>query len=75
MDKQRAYRALQETARKRGVSVEEVIAEIDKAIAQAMKNCENDNNTNAMNIWKMIPCEGEVPTAVEVVAFFGGALS
>lgn len=71
MDIEKAYKTLEEVARRKFTTVEVVIAEIDAAIAEAISTATNTRNINVLNAWKKIPCVGEVPTAVELVACLG----
>ncbi len=76
MDKDllKARMALQEVARREGVSLEEVVREIEVCIAEGMENCRRENNTAALDEWAAIPRAGEVPTPCELLAYLGGKL-
>lgn len=69
MEEKAAYMALEEVAKQRGITVEEVVHEIDKTIQLAFENVQNTNNKKALEKWKMIPCAGDRPTAVELLSF------
>lgn len=67
----KAQCALERTAQMNGVSVNQVYKEIEIAISEAMES--NDKHVQAM--WAKIPCSGDRPTPVELVAFLGELLS
>ena len=71
MDRHRAQRALEETARRNGISTEQVIAEIEEAIAEAVSQAQREGNRSILACWDQIPCEGDVPNAYELVAYIG----
>ena len=56
---------LKKTANEFGVPVSEVRSEIDKAIEIGM----SDPDPLAQEKWKSIPCEGDKPTAEELIAW------
>ena len=60
-----ANQAIEQTARKYGVSYEEVYREIELAIAEAMKS----SDTKSRKLWDGIPCQGSVPTPIELIEF------
>lgn len=66
---ERAYMALQEVAWREGVSLEEVVREIEICIAEGMENCRRENNREALEEWATIPRAGEVPTPCELLAY------
>ena len=55
-----ARRALEEVARRNGVTVEEVRREISKAILLAQPRSDG---------WREIPCAGAAPTPEELIAY------
>lgn len=55
-----ARRALEEVARRNGVTVEEVRREISLAIPMARPKADS---------WREIPCAGSVPTPEELIAY------
>ena len=68
MDKKKlriAENALRQIAMRDGKTVSEVRKEIQKAMLIGL--CSQDPKVQAY--WKRIPCEGEVPTPEEVIAF------
>lgn len=71
MDIERAYRTFEEVARRRGTTVETVIAGIEEGIAEAIETAKRTNNTAVLNAWKKIPCAGKIPTAVELLSCLG----
>lgn len=70
MNTERAYRALQEVAYKENMTVENVIKEIDLAIAEALKT----EDPRAQALWRSFPWNGKQPTAVEFVAYMSEML-
>ena len=75
MNTERAYRILKEIAMQHGTTVERVIADIEKSINDAIATTKRTNDVNAMKQWEKIPCVGEIPTAVEFVAYLGERLA
>lgn len=65
-----AKRAIEMVAEQKGVSAEQVIREIESAIAGAMQN--SDPLIRAR--WALIPCSGDRPTAYELVSYIGGKI-
>ena len=57
---ERAKRAIEEIARRNGVTVEEVRREISLAILMARPKADS---------WREIPCAGAVPTPEELIAY------
>lgn len=57
---ERAKRAIEEVARRNGVTVEEVRREIGLAILMARPKGDS---------WREIPCAGTVPTPEELIAY------
>lgn len=57
---ERAKRAIEEVARRNGVTVEEVRREISLAILMARSKADR---------WQEIPCAGAVPTPEELIAY------
>lgn len=66
-----AKRALKQTAKEYGVSLESLQKEIENAIAIGTVNPDPE----VQAFWKSVPCTGSVPTPVELVAYLGKALS
>ena len=71
MDTKRAYNTLCKVAKQHGVTVEKVIADIDKAIEDAICTAKKNNDQRTLTAWSKIRCEGNKPTALEVVACLG----
>lgn len=67
MNIEKAYRSLQHVARQEGITVEQVIESIDKAIQIGMAS----PDPKVQERWALIPRVGSKPTAVELVAFLG----
>lgn len=70
MDNKVAYDALVQVAKQRGVPVEKVIEEIEAAIRIGYDQAKKDNDRKALARWRDVPSAGEIPTAVELVAYF-----
>lgn len=70
MDYLGAMVAIEEVAEKEGISVNEVIREIDLAIEEAMQS--SDPLVRAR--WTLIPCAGDKPTALEFIAYMRGKI-
>jgi len=66
---EKARRALEETARREGVTYDTLIKHIEYSISEAILSCQKSNNVSALAVWKEIPCVGDVPTPLELVAF------
>ncbi len=62
MNTDRANHALEKLARQKGLPVESVIAEIESAIAQTAAG-------QSRELFRKIPCAGELPTAPEMIAY------
>ena len=65
MDTNRATRALELTAKNHGISLEEVIMEIEAVIEEAM----NSQDPNVLKLWASIPCVGERLTPAELLTW------
>ncbi len=74
MENIQAYKALLQVAEENGVSLNEVITEIESAIRDAVEQAIRDNNLEALAMWAQIPCQGEYPSAVELIAYIGGQI-
>ena len=66
----KAYQAIQKTAEQFGVSVEEMIAEIEMGISEAMQNPDSRVQEN----WKEMPWGGREPSAEEFVEYISSML-
>lgn len=71
MENRKAYKALLQVAENNGLSLDEVIGEIESAIKDAIETAKRENNQEALSMWAQIPSKGEYPTAVEVIAAMG----
>lgn len=65
----RAYEALRKVANKEGISVKQVIRDIDDAILEAYFTAQKENNREALALWQGIPRKGKMPTALELVVY------
>ena len=66
-----ARRAIEEVARREHKSVEEVRADMIEAMTEGF----NSKNPAARAMWAQIPCEGEMPTPEELIAWVGKGLN
>lgn len=71
MEHTQAYKALLQVARENGTTLENVIAEIESGIREAIATAKRENNQAALDKWKDIPCAGEYPTAPELITYVG----
>ena len=69
-----AYCVLQKVAKQQGTTVEHVIDEINKSIRYAYDDSIRKGDLKAISIWKAIPCEGELPDALEFMEYMGGGM-
>lgn len=60
-----AKRALKKLAKKKGISIDTVQYDIDKAIDIARKS----SDQNVQEFWDSVPCRGKSPTTVETIAY------
>ena len=67
MDINKAYQALEQTARIHHTSVERIIQEIDATIAEAIET----KNADTQSLRKAIPSVSKRPSAVELIAYLG----
>lgn len=65
MGKINASKAIQKLARRENISVQEVRAEMEKAIQAAYDNPEQE----IRDFWKQIPRKGEIPTPEEFITY------
>lgn len=66
-----ARRAIEEVARREHKTVEEVRADMTEAMLEGW----NSSDPAARALWQTIPCEGEMPTPEELIAWAGKRLS
>ncbi len=69
MNTQKARFALKKVAEREGVSMEQVTEDIEAAILEAIRHSYSQNDMAAIAAWQRIPCKGERPTALELVAY------
>ncbi|MEA4854107.1 MAG: hypothetical protein VB082_07515 [Christensenella sp.] len=65
MNRNKEKQAIKAVAKQHGMSVEETIKEMEKAIIEGYSN--PDEQIRAY--WKQIPCKGEYPTPEELIVF------
>lgn len=65
-----ARRAIEEVARREHKTVEEVRADMTEAMLEGW----NSSDPAARALWQTIPCEGEMPTPEELIAWAGKRL-
>ena len=69
-----AYHALRQVAKKEGISVQQVILDIEEAITEAYFTAKKEDDQPVLERWNAIPSKGEIPTALELVAYLGDKL-
>lgn len=67
----KAYRAIQEVAGREGVSVEQVFRSIEEVISQSYSEALEKKDLSRLDAWHEIPCKGQLPTPLELVAYLG----
>ncbi len=65
-----ARRAIEKVARREHKAVEEVRADMIEAMSEGF----NSKDPAARAMWAQIPCEGEIPTPEELIAWVGKRL-
>ena len=70
----RAQRAIKQLAKEKGVPEEQIVSEIEAAIAEGFRVSALSRNAAALKIWNTIPKKGKVPTALEFIDYFCEAL-
>ena len=63
MQEQRALAALRRVAVENGVTVENVLSEIE----QLIRDCTKSEDPEICRQWAAIPCAGEMPTPLELM--------
>lgn len=58
---------LRQVARREGVTVAQVRRDINDAIRQAIEISKLENNQHALELWRQVPCKGEIPTPEELI--------
>lgn len=53
------------------VAYETVIKNIEDAIDDAIATCVQNNDEVALAMWGQIPCVGDIPTPLELLAYLG----
>ena len=64
-----AYLALCKVARRNGITVKHVIWEIEAMSKESYFSARRDGKQEVLKAWQEIPCKGEIPTALELVAY------
>ena len=68
MEKTKARKAIEETAKNRGVSTAEVIFEMEAAIYAAYQQALSTNDKALLEKWEQIPRAGQLPNAEEFIS-------
>ena len=68
-------RIVEEIAGEYGVDSATVLQEMDMAIREGYENAKTANDQNALLLWKMVPCQDEIPTAFEFVQYISQMLN
>lgn len=69
MNLKHANWALEETARREGVSYDTVVNSIEEAVSDAIERCIQQGDETTLARIRQIPCAGNTPTALEIVAY------
>lgn len=72
MDNKRAQKAIEIVAKRHGVPVEEVRAQIEDAMTEARKNTQN--GPAAQKHWQSIPCSNGVMTPEDLIAYIANTV-
>ena len=75
MKNSRFQKIVEEIARDHGVDSATVLQEMDVAICKGYENAKTANDQNALLLWKMVPCQAEIPTAFELVQYMSQMLN
>ncbi|MBQ7001324.1 MAG: hypothetical protein IJN67_09820 [Oscillospiraceae bacterium] len=75
MDMRQAKKAIQETARRYGVSEKSVVQRIEACILDAVERAKEKGDTATLREWKAMSSSGGIPTAYEAVAYMGDKVS
>ena len=67
--KTRSQYAIKQLAKQKGVPEQQIIMEIEAAIAEGLRFSKENGNAAALNHWNRIPRKGEAPTAEEFIAY------
>ena len=62
-------RALSEVAEQQGITIEEVMRDIEEIIDVTLASIYANKNQKAIALWREIPCKGERPTAIELIRY------
>ena len=68
--KSKARKAIGQLAKEKKIPEEQIIMEIEAAIAEGLRRSKQNGNAAALGIWNRIPKKGEAPTAEEFVEYF-----
>lgn len=69
-----AYRALKKVARQKGISVNQVMQDIDDVILEAYTTARKEGNQQVLAAWREIPCKGALPTSLELVSYLANQI-
>ena len=64
-----AYHVLHRVAQMEEIPVQQVIRDIEDAIQEAYLSAKEGNNQEVLARWHEIPCEGEIPSALELLTY------
>lgn len=51
--------------------MDQVVREIEEAILDAYSSAQKNNDRATLDQWADIPCEGHLPTALELITYLG----
>lgn len=66
-EEKKVEKILRQVARREGVTVAQVRRDINDAIRQAIEISKLENNQHALELWRQVPCKGEIPTPEELI--------
>lgn len=71
----KARKAIRKLALQEGVTEREICQEIEKTITEARQQARERGDWEALARWAKIPCNGQQPTAYELVAYLAEEIS
>ncbi len=61
-------------AKERGVSERMIVRKMELALADGIASAYRTGNQEKIAMWESIPCKGEIPTAVEFIAWASNSI-
>ena len=69
MEEREFQRYVEQIARKRHLSKEAIIEDIEACIEKSLRQAHLENDTEIIKQWEEIPAGGELPTAYEFISY------